>query len=84
MGFRDVSVGTDTMSYVYPITPEEWNITLNNNYVNRKHYTLVNEAFDGDHSFEFRYACCGDFRDGDRINDTHGGTGTYKVDKKGK
>ena len=34
--------------------------------------TLVKEKFDGDHSFEFRYACCGDYRDGDRINDTHG------------
>ena len=34
--------------------------------------TLVTEPFDGDHSFELRYACRGDYRDGDRINDTNG------------
>lgn len=53
-------------SYVYPITNAEWN---DNN--NRKNM-LYNEAFDGDHSFEPRYACLGDFRDGKLVNDTTG------------
>lgn len=41
-------------------------------YVNYRHRMLSAEPFDGKHSFEFRYACCGDYRDGDSINDTHG------------
>lgn len=60
------------MDYVYPITPSQWNIKLGDDYLNRKHQTLVKEKFDGDHSFEFRYACMGDYRDGDLINDTTG------------
>jgi len=60
------------MDYVYPITSEEWNVQLKGTYLNRKHLTLVTEEFDGDHSFEFRYACMGDYRDGDLINDTTG------------
>ena len=64
------------MDYTYPITPSQWNVKFGDNYLNRKHMTLVKEKFDGDHSFEFRYACCGDYRDGDLINDTHEGADT--------
>jgi len=60
------------MDYIYPISPSQWNVKFGTEYLNRKHMTLLTEEFDGDHSFEFRYACCGDYRDGDRINDTHG------------
>lgn len=67
------------MDYIYPIDPEQWNVKMTvadsegkYHYVNRKHDALVEEDFDGDHSFEFRYACCGDYRDGDLINDTTG------------
>lgn len=41
-------------------------------YVNYRHRMLSGDPFDGKHSFEFRYACTGDYRDGDLINDTHG------------
>lgn len=58
---------TGVHQYIYPITEAEWN---DNNQ--RKHY-LYNEAFDGDHSFEPRYACCGDYRDGKLVNDTGNG-----------
>ena len=60
------------MQYLYPITKSEWNVQISGNYVNYKHYTLVTEEFDGDHSFEFRYACRGDYRDGDLINESEG------------
>lgn len=60
------------MEYIYPITSSEWNVKLGDNYVNYKHHTLVTEEFDGDHSFEFRYACRGDYRDGDLINESDG------------
>lgn len=56
------------MSYVYPITSSEWNVMAGEEHLNYKHYTLDIEEFDGDHSFEFRYACKGDYRDGDLIN----------------
>ena len=55
-------------SFVYPITEAEWN-----NENNMRHWTLYNEDFDGDHSFEPRYACCGDYRDGKLVNDTGNG-----------
>lgn len=54
-------------SFVYPITLEEWN-----NENNMRRWCLYNEGFDGDHSFEPRYACCGDYRDGKLVNDTSG------------
>ena len=54
-------------SFVYPITLEEWNSENN-----MRRWCLYNEAFDGDHSFEPRYACCGDYRDGKLVNDTTG------------
>lgn len=54
-------------SFVYPITKEEWE-----NENNMRHWALYNEGFDGDHSFEPRYACCGDYRDGKLVNDTSG------------
>ncbi len=54
-------------SFVYPITKEEWE-----NENNMRHWCMYNEGFDGDHSFEPRYACCGDYRDGKLVNDTSG------------
>ena len=55
-------------------------------YVNYRHRMLYAEPFDGDHSFEFRYACCGDYRDGDLINPLKEDTdpdkvARYKADK---
>ena len=54
-------------SFVYPITMEEWE-----SEDNMRHWSIYNEGFDGDHSFEARYACCGDYRDGKLVNDTSG------------
>lgn len=54
-------------SFVYPITMDEWD-----NAKNMRRWCLDNEGFDGDHSFEPRYACCGDYRDGKLVNDTTG------------
>lgn len=54
-------------SFVYPITLAEWE-----NENNMRHWCMYNEGFDGDHSFEPRYACCGDYRDGKLVNDTSG------------
>lgn len=62
----------NSMEYIFPINPSQWNVQLDGEYLNRKHKTLIKEKFDGNHSFEFRYACCGDYRDGDLINDTNG------------
>ena len=50
----------------YPITLSEWNEN------NMRYWCLYNEDFDGDHSFEPRYACCGDYRDGKLVNNTKG------------
>lgn len=41
-------------------------------YLNMRMWCLYNEGFDGDHSFEPRYACCGDYRDGKLVNDYSG------------
>ena len=72
------------MEYLYPISSSEWNVQVLDPladtklfadkivHLNYKHYALDVEEFDGDHSFEFRYACCGDYRDGDLINKTAG------------
>ena len=61
-------VSTDKpQSFVYPITRDEWE-----NENNMRHWCMYNEGFDGDHSFEPRYACCGDYRDGKLVNDTSG------------
>ena len=49
-------------------------------YVNYRHYTLTTEPFDGDHSFEFRYACCGHYRDGDLINPYNEEDPQYAID----
>ena len=67
------STTINSMEYIFPITPEEWNAKDGNNqYINYRHKMLSSEAFDGKHSFEFRYACRGDYRDGDLINQTAG------------
>lgn len=61
-------VSTDKpQSFVYPITLDEWE-----NENNMRYWCMYNEDFDGDHSFEPRYACCGDYRDGKLVNDTSG------------
>lgn len=57
---------TEAHNFIYPILPSEWNEN------NKRYYTLYNEPFDGDNSFEPRYACCGDYRDGKFVNSTHG------------
>lgn len=49
-------------------------------YLNMRMWCLYNEAFDGDHSFEPRYACCGDYRDGKLVND-YSGYGKQQVKK---
>jgi len=54
-------------SFIYPITKEEWE-----DEDNMRRWCIYNEGFDGDHSFEARYACCGDYRDGKLVNDTSG------------
>ena len=70
---EDPNIDQDPMKYIYPITSEQWNAKDGNGqYINYRHKTLSGEDFDGDHSFEFRYACKGDYRDGDFINDTNG------------
>ena len=66
-----------TTDYVFPLdTPElkaMWNaVDGQGEYTNKNHWSLVNEKYDGDHSFEMRYACCGDYRDGKLVNDTTG------------
>lgn len=52
--------------YVYPITLAEWNRS------NPRYVTLYDEPFNGDNSFEQRYACKGDYRDGKKVNYTSG------------
>ena len=67
-----------TTDYIYPLdTPALkalWNATdpQTGELLNKNHWSLVNEPYDGDHSFEMRYACCGDYRDGKMVNDTTG------------
>lgn len=52
-------------------------------YLNMRIWCLYNEGFDGDHSFEPRYACCGDYRDGKLVNDTgNGGKQQVKINEK--
>ena len=68
-----ISGAIDSMNYVYPLdTPElkaMWNeVDDQGNYTNKAHWALVNEPYDGDHSFEMRYAYCGNYRDGKHVN----------------
>lgn len=76
-GNRVVEAVDDTSAhtYVYPITDAEWTES------NKRYNTLYNEAFDGDHSFELRYACCGDYRDGKVVNETHNGADAAQLEK---
>ena len=65
----DPNIDQDPMKYIYPITSEQGNAKdSSGQYINYRHKTLSTDPFDGDHSFEFRYACRGAFRDGDIIN----------------
>ena len=63
-----------TTDYVYPLdTPQLkalWEATdpETGEYLNKNHWSLVNEPYDGDHSFEMRYAFYGNFRDGKLVN----------------
>ena len=66
-GKQIVLPSVQVFQFKYPITIAEWNDSRN-----YRHWTLQNEDFDGDHSFEPRYACCGDYRDGKLVNDTTG------------
>ena len=63
-----------TTDYLYPIDYEtEWAaVDGNGQPLNMRYWGLMNEKFDGNHSFEMRYACCGDYRDGKKVNDTTG------------
>lgn len=61
-------------TFVYPISPEAWNEN------NLRYKALYEEGFDGNHSFEPRYACCGDYRDGKLVNDTGNG-GNAQVER---
>lgn len=68
----DITV--ETTDYLYPIDKEtEWEaLDENGNPKNMRYWSLMNEGFDGNHSFEMRYACKGDYRDGKVVNDTTG------------
>ena len=74
-----------TTDYIYPVSKAQWNAwdDENNRYANKAHWALVNEKYDGDHSFEMRYACCGDYRDGKKVNDTTG-QASAQLDKNSK
>ena len=77
----DPNIDQDPMKYIYPITSEQWNaVDGNGQYINYRHKTLSTEGFDGDHSFEFRYACCGHYRDGDLINPYNEEDPQYAID----
>ena len=71
---QGTSGAIDPYDYVFPLdTPElkaMWNATdpQTGAYLNKNHWALVNEPYDGDHSFEMRYAFCGNFRDGKLVN----------------
>ena len=67
-------ITVETTDYLFPIDyATEWAaLDGNNNPVNMRYWSLMNEKFDGDHSFEMRYACEGNYRDGKLVNDTHG------------
>lgn len=73
--FNGYHSGQGTTSDNYGITNDEWNAN------NKRYNTLYNEAFDGDHSFEPRYACCGDHRDGKLVNETHNGADAEQLKK---
>lgn len=62
-----------TNNYAYPISKAQWTATDGQgNPLNMRYWSLMNEPFDGKHSFEMRYACKGDYRDGKVVNDTTG------------
>lgn len=69
---HDITV--ETTDYLFPINREtEWEaVDGQGNPLNMRYWSLFNEKFDGDHSFEMRYACKGDYRDGKVVNDTTG------------
>lgn len=52
---------TTAHNFVYPILPSEWNEN------NGRYAALYADAFDGDGSYEMRYGCKGDFKDGKLI-----------------
>jgi len=70
----EADITVETTDYLYPINKEtEWEaLDENGNPKNMRYWSLMNEGFDGNHSFEMRYACKGDYRDGKVVNDTTG------------
>lgn len=66
--------GIQEVDYLFPINYDtEWAaVDSEGRPLNMRYWALSNEGFDGDHSFEMRYACKGDYRDGKVVNDTTG------------
>ena len=60
----------ETTAYLYPIDKEtEWEaVDEQGKPKNMRYWGLMNEKFDGDHSFEMRYAYLGNYRDGKLVN----------------
>lgn len=60
----------ETTAYLYPINKEtEWEaVDGEGKPINMRYWGLMNEKFDGDHSFEMRYAYLGNYRDGKLVN----------------
>ena len=70
----ETDIGLQTRDYIFPIDKEtEWEVLDENGQPkNMRYWSLMNEGFDGDHTFEMRYACRGNYRDGKLVNDTDG------------
>jgi len=65
----DAGESVQPMAYAFPITMEEWaGLDENEEPRNMRYWSLYNEEFDGDHSFEMRYAYYGNYRDGKLVN----------------
>ena len=60
----------ETTAYLYPIDKAtEWEaVDEQGKPKNMRYWGLMNEKFDGDHSFEMRYAYLGNYRDGKLVN----------------
>ena len=70
----ETDIGLQTRDYIFPIDKKtEWEaLDENGQPKNMRYWSLMNEGFDGDHTFEMRYACRGNYRDGKLVNDTDG------------
>jgi hypothetical protein len=76
-------IAVETTDYLFPIDrATEWEaLDENDEPLNMRYWSLFNEDFDGNHSFEMRYACTGDYRDGKIVNDLHGNTTEWNAKK---